>query len=540
MRPSDKASLHLAAAAATAAAAAATAATAATREAAEENTFSSFKQILSPFSSTQGWARRADFLPSFGCRALSDSSSSSSSRSGSSGSGSNTVSSSSNSNSNNSSRSATSSSSKSSNRSSSSSSSSKMSLTPQQQEQLLHEMRQQLQNGTADIEACSKKLQQLKLLQLGTVATAAVPAQGGDVSALLLARSTFETAAMLCVYTLQQQQQQQQQPEDAQEEMMAETAEAFQRHMNMLLPFYVDLAHVLPPSDMQLELECLQLLHFLSSDCIAELHVAFDRLSNEARESPYIVSVMRLEQRLMAGDFEAVMQQQQQQEKQQQQHQQQQPLLQLPRSACVFLSQLTKTVRLLIAAALEASYESLPLDYACRTLHLPMSSLEAFCEDQNRRRRLQGDRDSLISSPSLELAAAAAADATAATAPPRLLQQQQHQQPQSASALAAGVGSGSFASAVSFERASPLEVQWSIKGDRVVFAKSKPPTQHCAFHATQVAAHLIATAAATAPAAPAAAAATAAANSRTVFGGVSVLCSCRCANECLYAFYPGI
>ncbi|KAL8447116.1 hypothetical protein Emed_004592 [Eimeria media] len=384
-----------------------------------------------------------------------------------------------------------------------------MSLTPQQQEQLLREMRQQLQNGTADIDACSKKLQQLKLLQLGTVATAAVPAQGGDVSALLLARSTFETAAMLCVYTLQQQQQQQQ-PEDVQEEMMAETAEAFQRHMNMLLPFYVDLAHVLPPSDMQLELECLQLLHFLSSDCIAELHVAFDRLSNEARESPYIVSVMRLEQRLMAGDFEAVMQQQQQQEKQQQQ-QQQQPLLQLPRSACVFLSQLTKTVRLLIAAALEASYESLPAEYACRTLHLPMSGLEAFCEEQNRRRRLQGDRDSLISSPSLELAAAAAADATAATAPPRLLQQQQNQQPQSASALAAGVGSGSFASAVSFERASPLEVQWSLKGDRVVFAKSKPPTQHCAFHATQVAAHLIGPAGLKAAAVTAAAATTTAA-----------------------------
>ncbi|KAL8430621.1 hypothetical protein ACSSS7_005840 [Eimeria intestinalis] len=353
-------------------------------------------------------------------------------------------------------------------------------------------MRQQLQNGTADIEACSKKLQQLKLMQLGTVATAAVPPQGGDVSALLLARTTFETAAMLCVYTLQQQQQQQQQnSEDFQEEMMAETAESFQRHMNMLLPFYSDLAHVLPASEMQLELECLQLLHFLSSDCIAELHVAFDRLSNEARESPYIVSVMRLEQRLMAGDFEAVMQQQQQQQQQQKQQQQQQGLLQLPRSACVFLSQLTKTVRLLIAAALEASYESLPAEYACRALHLPLSALEGFCEEQNRRRRVQGDGDNLLGSPSLELAAAAAADATPPTAPPRLLQQQQHHQPQSASALAAGVGSGSFASAVSFERASPLEVQWSLKGDRVVFAKTKPTTQHCAFHATQVAAHLI-------------------------------------------------
>ncbi|KAL8273603.1 hypothetical protein Esti_002425 [Eimeria stiedai] len=462
--------------------------------AAEENPFFTSKQIHSPACFTLGWARRASSLPSFGCRALSNSSSScssscSSDSSGSTSSSSTTVNRSSSS-SNSSGRSASSTSNTSSNSSASSNSSSsgsKMSLTPQQQEQLLREMRQQLQSGTADTEACSKQLQQLKLLQLGTVATAAVPAQGGDVSALLLARSTFETAAMLCVYTLQQQQQQ---AEDVQEEMMAETAEAFQRHMNMLLPFYSDLAHVLPPSDMQLELECLQLLHFLSADCIAELHVAFDRLSDEARESPYIVSVMRLEQRLMAGDFEAVMQQQQQQQ-QEKHRQQQQPLLQLPRSACVFLSQLTKTVRLLIAAALEASYESLPAEYACRTLHLPISALAAFCEEQNRRRRLQGDRDSLISSPSLGLAAAAAADATAATAPPRLLQQQQHQQPQSASALAAGVGSGSFASAVSFERASPLEVQWSLKGDRVVFAKSKPPTQHCAFHATQVAAHLI-------------------------------------------------
>ncbi|OEH76283.1 SAC3 family protein [Cyclospora cayetanensis] len=237
---------------------------------------------------------------------------------------------------------------------------------------------------------------------------------------------------MLCVYTLEQQQRQQQlktEDEELYEEMMVETADAFQRHMNMLLPFYSDMAHMLPPSDMQLELQCLQLLHFLSGDCIAELHVAYDRLSEE----------------------------------------------------------LTKTVRLLIAATLEAAYDSLSISYVARVLQLPAPSLGAFCEEQNKRRR-QREAQDLMSSPSMEFAAVAAADAAAAA--PRLLQQQQQMQ-SSISTLAAGVGSGSFASAVSLERSGPLGVRWVIRGDRVVFLKEQHTSQHCAFHSTQVAAHLI-------------------------------------------------
>lgn len=42
-------------------------------------------------------------------------------------------------------------------------------------------------------------------------------------------------------------------------------------------------AQKLPPSPLQMELQALQLLHLLASDRIGELHVAFDRLSQEVR-----------------------------------------------------------------------------------------------------------------------------------------------------------------------------------------------------------------------------------------------------------------
>ncbi|CDJ67780.1 26S proteasome regulatory particle non-ATPase subunit, putative, partial [Eimeria necatrix] len=165
-----------------------------------------------------------------------------------------------------------------------------MTPTPQEQQQLLQSIRQQLQQGTADVSRCSEQLSQLKLLQVAALAgvaaaaAAAAAPEPAEAQRLILARSTFETAAMLCVYQLQQQQQQQQQQpqdEETHEQQMKDTADAFQRHMNMLQPFYADLAHVLPPSELQQELQCLQLLHYLSGDCIAELHVAHDRLSEE-------------------------------------------------------------------------------------------------------------------------------------------------------------------------------------------------------------------------------------------------------------------
>ncbi|CDJ52769.1 26S proteasome regulatory particle non-ATPase subunit, putative [Eimeria brunetti] len=414
-----------------------------------------------------------------------------------------------------------------------------MTLTVQQQQQLLQQIRQQLQQGTADVESCSKQLQQLKLLRVAAVAAAPESLTAADIEEAVLARSTFETAAMLCVYKLQQLQQQQQQQqnadEDFYEDLITETAAAFQRQMNMLLPFYCDLAHVLPPSDMQLELQCLQLLHFLSGDCIAELHVAYDRLSEEVQRSPYVLTVMRLEQRLMSGDYEAVMQQQQQQQQQQQEQEQQQDGggVCLPRSAAVFLSQLMKTMRLRVAATMETAYSSLSVAAVSKLLRLPVSLVSPFCEEQNRRRR-QREAQQQLQQPALEFAAAAAAaagggggsssssvgDALASTAAPRqlsqhqqqLLQQQQQQQ-QSVSTLAAGVGSGSFAAAVSLERSAPCGVYWHIEGDRVVFQKQQQQQQqqqqHCSFHATQVATQLIATAAAAAAAVAAADAAAA-------------------------------
>ena len=117
----------------------------------------------------------------------------------------------------------------------------------QQQQQLLQQIRQQLQQGTADVESCSKQLLQLKLMRVAAVASASETLTPAQVEEAVLARSTFETAAMLCVYKLQQLQQKQQQQhgdDDMYEDLMSETAAAFQRHMNMLLPFYCDLMHV--------------------------------------------------------------------------------------------------------------------------------------------------------------------------------------------------------------------------------------------------------------------------------------------------------
>lgn len=198
---------------------------------------------------------------------------------------------------------------------------------------------------------------------------------------------------------------------------------------------------------------------------------------------------MQLEQRLMVGSYGALMESARGQ-------------LNLPVSAGVFLRQLTSTARLLVAAALEASYASLPLVDAAKMLRLSVPELAEFAEQQNARRR---SKELLAAQ---EEAGAGAAPSEALGGNAKALRQplsatggglsgmsscifsgSHHQQ--SVSTLAAGFSSGSFASACSFERAEDLGMEWQVRGDRLVFKKAAPPTAHCALHAKQVAAQLI-------------------------------------------------
>lgn len=102
---------------------------------------------------------------------------------------------------------------------------------------VLEGIQKALKDGSLPVRVCKEQLQEVKR-QVAGPALAASSSLDGDASLLVVARSAYETAAMLAVFELHQLQSSGKAESDA----AADALDSFQRHISLLNPFYSDLA----------------------------------------------------------------------------------------------------------------------------------------------------------------------------------------------------------------------------------------------------------------------------------------------------------
>ncbi|KAL4402417.1 regulatory particle non-ATPase [Malassezia pachydermatis] len=122
----------------------------------------------------------------------------------------------------------------------------------------------------------------------------------------------------------------------------------FERYWSQLKPFYLDLDHVLPPSDLYEPIVGLSLLRDLSSNAIASFHIALEALPvSLVQNSKYIQHPVLLERWLMEGSYSNVWHERQN----------------VPREEYrFFVDMLMITIRHEIASCEEKAYDTLPLN----------------------------------------------------------------------------------------------------------------------------------------------------------------------------------
>ncbi|GAB4816975.1 hypothetical protein N2152v2_004021 [Parachlorella kessleri] len=150
---------------------------------------------------------------------------------------------------------------------------------------------------------------------------------------LLLARQVLELAVLLSI----------RQQDEA----------AFERNFNQLRVYYSDARRLLPPSNQEALLLSLNLLRLLVQNRIAEFHTELELLPAELQHASDVAQVTELEQWLMEGAYNKV--------------------LDARRRAvseyyAYFLEQLSSTVRDEVASCSERAYQSLSVPDAMRML----------------------------------------------------------------------------------------------------------------------------------------------------------------------------
>ncbi|KAK9829073.1 hypothetical protein WJX72_003760 [[Myrmecia] bisecta] len=82
---------------------------------------------------------------------------------------------------------------------------------------------------------------------------------------------------------------------------------AFERNFLQLKTYYTDTRGVLPPSQQEPLINGLNLLRLLVQNRIAEFHTELELLSTKEQQSPFVSHAINLEQRLMEGAYNKVL-----------------------------------------------------------------------------------------------------------------------------------------------------------------------------------------------------------------------------------------
>lgn len=160
-------------------------------------------------------------------------------------------------------------------------------------QQLLQQCRRGVQKLKADAakrnySACQDTLVELKLHLTNFPALPprfeASPTASDE---MLLARDILEQAVLLSV------------------QMQDEAS--FERNFLQLNTYYTDTRDLIPKSENQLLVTGLNLLRLLVENRIAEFHVECEVIPPEAQKSPYISYVIKLEQSLMEGSYNKIL-----------------------------------------------------------------------------------------------------------------------------------------------------------------------------------------------------------------------------------------
>jgi len=192
-----------------------------------------------------------------------------------------------------------------------------------------------LENGktggsAAEVDAVGSQLAQLKLLLMEReLLYPQVPAgTPPNVDALVLAREVFEVGTLWSI--------------------RVKDTDSFDGYWSQLRPFYLDLGDRLPPSPRREPILGLSLLRLLSSNAIAQFHMALETLPADlVRDSKYIQHPVLLERWLMEGSYSNVWHER----------------AKVPQEEYrFFVDMLMVTIRHEIASCEEKAYDTLPLN----------------------------------------------------------------------------------------------------------------------------------------------------------------------------------
>jgi len=211
-------------------------------------------------------------------------------------------------------------------------------------------------NGACDINKCKALLNEMKVLIAQFPSVALPPPSEVSQKELLIARETLEYGAFLSVRN--------------------EDVQSFERYVVQLKMYYYDYSKELPPSQRQLIILGMYLLHLLSSNRIGEFHTELELIPSELRSNVNLKFPVALEQHLMDGNYNKVINAK--------------TNVPLPQYS-FFMDRLVSTVRHKVAACLEKSYPSVDIAFALRALMLDTEEdLKRFAESENQRKQEQG------------------------------------------------------------------------------------------------------------------------------------------------------
>lgn len=128
---------------------------------------------------------------------------------------------------------------------------------------------------------------------------------------------------------------------------------AMERNFNQLRPYYADCRHALPASPQEHLVTGLNLMRLLVQNRVAEFHTELELITAAAQSDKYIKHAVDLEQQLMEGSYNKILQAQ--------------GALPSPDYAH-FMAMLAATVRDEIAACLEKAYATLSVAAAAKML----------------------------------------------------------------------------------------------------------------------------------------------------------------------------
>lgn len=124
---------------------------------------------------------------------------------------------------------------------------------------------------------------------------------------------------------------------------------SFQSYMSILSPYYTTLSGSLPPSNLECSIVGLHLLYLLVENQLSEFHSKLELLTEEQLAHPAIAFCTQLDQHLMMGSYDQVMQAAAH------------PPVDL---YSLFLTSLSETVRVNICECIMVAYKTLPIDAA--------------------------------------------------------------------------------------------------------------------------------------------------------------------------------